>query len=198
MKLVRQFLKHEPPLDHLFATCRDPNSASDLTTLQEQHPKSLHIIRLEVTDWDKHAEVADEVEKIVGAENGLNLLINNAGVLLNLKALDEITPDTMLDAYKTNCVAPIFLTRAFLPLLKTAASKADKAMRIHGGCVVEMSTVVGSIAENERGGSYSYRCSKTALNMGMKNLSLGVEKDGILMLAMHSVRFKQTWVVPTH
>ena len=98
-----------------------------------------------------------------------------------------MTPDVMIQTFATNCVAPIFLTRAFLPLLKTAALNApsDKKMTIEGACVVEMSTAVASIAENGRGGNYPYRCSKTALNMGMKNLSIDLEKDGILVMAMH-------------
>merc|ERR1719266_2659897 len=93
----------------------------------------------------------------------------------------------MIQTFATNCVAPIFLTRAFLPLLKRAAINAplDKKMTIEGASVIEMSTAVASIAENGRGGNYPYRCSKTALNMGMKNLSIDLEKDGILVLAIH-------------
>ena len=187
LELVRQFLKQNPPPQHVFATCRDPNSASNLTTLQEKYPGILHIIQLDVTNWDRHSEIVAEVTNIVGADYGLNLLINNAGILPSLKSLDEMTPGIMLETYATNCVAPIFLTRAFLPLLKTAAEKvpANRKMTIHGACVVEMSTAVASIAENARGGSYPYRCSKTALNMGMKNLSIDLEEDGILVVAMH-------------
>ena len=176
LELVRQFLKQDPPPKHVFATCRNPNSALELKALQEQHKQTLHIFELEVTNWEKHQEVVDKVKNIVGEENGLNLLINNAGLLPSLKTLHELTPDTMIEAYKTNCVAPVFLTRAFLPLLKNAAAKANQEMSINGGCVVEMSTSVASIEENAKGGNYSYRCSKAALNMGMKNLSIDLNE----------------------
>ena len=187
LEIVKQFLQQNPPPQHVLATCRNPSSATSLTALQEKYPENLHIIQLDVTNWDKHSEVVSQVTNIVGAENGLNLLINNAGILPSMKTLDEMTPDVMLEAYATNCIAPILLTRAFLPLLKTAAEEAstDKKMTTDAACVVEMSTAVASIAENERGGNYPYRCSKTALNMGMKNLSLDLEKHGILVIAMH-------------
>ena len=190
LELVKQFLMQDHPPEHVFATCRDPSSAVNLTALKEKYKENrqnLHIIQLDVTDWEKHAEVVAQVESIVGANQGLNLLINNAGILPSMKTLDDMTPDIMLQTYATNCVAPIFLTRAFLPLLKIAAINApsDKKMTIEGASVIEMSTAVASIAENGRGGNYPYRCSKTALNMGMKNLSIDLEKDGILVMAMH-------------
>jgi len=187
LELVKQFLCQESAPQHLFATCRDPSSAQSLKDLQEKHKDKLHILKLDVTHWSEHANVVSYVEKIVGADQGLNLLINNAGVLPSSKTLEDITPEVMIQAYETNCVAPIFLTRAFLPLLRTAAEKAmpEQKMTIEGACVVEMSTAVASIAENGRGGNYPYRCSKTALNMGMKNLSIDLEKEGILVMAMH-------------
>ena len=48
-----------------------------------------------------------------------------------------------------------------------------------------MSTMVSSIEENGIGGNYAYRCSKTALNMAMKNFSLEAKDRGILVLSMH-------------
>jgi len=187
LELVKQFLSQDTPPQHLFATCRDPSSAEDLKTLQEKYKEKLHILKLDVTHWSEHAKVVDYVEKIVGADQGLNLLINNAGVLPSLKTLEDVTPDVMIQAYQTNCVAPLFLTRAFLPLLRAASGIAspEQKMTIEGACVVEMSTAVASIAENGRGGNYPYRCSKSGLNMAMKNLSIDLEKDGILVMAMH-------------
>ena len=41
--------------------------------LKEMYKENLYIIQLDVTNWDKHEEVAAQVESIVGSENGLNL-----------------------------------------------------------------------------------------------------------------------------
>ena len=61
------------------------------------------------------------MESIVGKEHGLNVLINNAGILPTEVPLDQLTADSMREGFEVNCLAPIFLTRALLPLLQTAA-----------------------------------------------------------------------------
>ena len=42
---------------------------------------------------------------------GLNLLINNSGLLPQNRDLHSVTPEDMMDAYMTNCIAPQFLAR---------------------------------------------------------------------------------------
>merc|ERR1712013_650101 len=104
---------------------------------------------------------------------GLNLLINNSGVLPQNRDLHSVTPQDMMDAYMTNCIAPQFLARAFLPLLQKAASvKPGPNLCVEKAAIVQMSTAVASIAENTGGGLYAYRCSKAGLNMSMKSLSV--------------------------
>ena len=51
-----------------------------------------------------------EVEEVVG-EAGLNLLINNAGLLPTNRDLVSVTPEDMRQAFEVNCVAPLFFTK---------------------------------------------------------------------------------------
>ena len=51
-----------------------------------------------------------QVDTVVG-DAGLNLLINNSGVLPQNRDLHSVTPQDMMDAYMTNCIAPQFLAR---------------------------------------------------------------------------------------
>lgn len=53
-----------------------------------------------------------------------------------------------------------------LPLLKTAAKNSgDKSrMDVNRSAVINMSSVLGSIADNSQGGFYPYRCSKVTFN----------------------------------
>lgn len=127
------------------------------------------------------------MEKVVGAD-GLNLLINNAGLIPpNSRELDLVTPEAMVLAFETNCVGPLFFTKAMLPLLKTAAAaeSSDSCLSVARAAAIQMSTAVASIAENGGGKNYAYRCSKSALNMAMKNLSLDLAGSGVLTMAMH-------------
>ena len=62
-------------------------------------------------------------------------------------------------------------------------------MSIDKACVLQISTDWASFAEREStssdGSMYPYRCSKSALNMAMKNLSIDLKSDQILTLAIH-------------
>lgn len=58
-------------------------------------------------------------------------------------------------------------------------------MGIQRAAILNMSSVLGSIADNEQGGLYAYRTSKAALNAATKSLSRDLSPDGILCVALH-------------
>jgi NAD(P)-dependent dehydrogenase (short-subunit alcohol dehydrogenase family) len=183
LELIKQFLKLETPPKNLFATCR--KVSDELKELDDKHP-NLHVVSLDVTEYDSYPAVVKKVEDIVG-DGGLNLLINNAGLLPPNRDLVTVTPEAMRAAYEVNCIAPLFLTRAMLPLLdKAAAGEPDSQNRsIHRAAIIQMSTAVASIAENTGGGHYAYRCSKSGLNQCMKSMSVDLKDKGVLVMAMH-------------
>ena len=53
---------------------------------------------------------ADTVSSIVGA-GGLNILINNAGVVHRQAGLENLHDDAILDAFKINALAPLMLSK---------------------------------------------------------------------------------------
>lgn len=160
----------------IFATCRSESKATDLKQLAASYDK-VKIIELDVKDYDKYEKVVDEVTKNVGA-NGLNLLINNAGI--HIKAdFHDAKRDDMLEVYEVNVIAPLLLTRAFTPLLQTS-SKAG-----HETFVANISSKVGSIADNTSGQMYAYRTSKTAFNQISKSLSIQLKGDNIIVASIH-------------
>ena len=79
LALVKYYLNPEYGVNHLIATCRNPEQAEELNRLAESNPQKLHLIRLDLTDHSSFEEVYKRVDEIVG-ESGLNLLINNAGI----------------------------------------------------------------------------------------------------------------------
>jgi len=180
----------------VIATCRNPDAATDLIALRKNN-SSLKVMPLDVTDFDAYGKFVKNVSSVVG-DNGLNLLINNAGAMPSNRSLTETTTDDMMETYKTNCVAPLFLTKAVLPLLQAASGTAGSAFKsilpagsnpVHMGigraAVINISTAAASITDNEAGNSYAYRCSKTAMNQATKNLAHDLKEMGILAVAMH-------------
>jgi len=51
--------------------------------------------------------------------------------------------------------------------------------------VVNISSLMGSIADNTSGGSWAYRISKAALNMATRNLAHELSLLGIIAVAVH-------------
>jgi len=184
LELVKQYLKLDPPPTHLLATYRDPESSEELLQLAKDNT-GLKALKFDVAKRDTFASFVKEVSDVVGIENGLNLVIHNAGYMAPNRELEKITPEDMIQSFEVNCVGPLFLTRELLPLLKTAIKPDLPKFRIDQAASVLMSTAVASIAENSGGGLYPYRCSKTALNMAMQSLSVDLKDTGILIMSMH-------------
>lgn len=89
--------------------------------------KSVKILQIDLKEFDKYPEIVAQVQDVV-KEEGLNVLFNSAGIsprssFLGLKALK---PNELMDVFAVNCVAPLMLAKAFVPLLKKA-SDANKS-----------------------------------------------------------------------
>ena len=115
-------------------------------------------VRLDVTD---DASVAAAAETIAAA-GGLDVLVNNAGILGAKVGLDETTPEHLREVYETNVLGVVRVTQAFVPLLARSAAPV----------IVNVSSGMGSLGRTtdpERIESkivgLPYTSSKSALNM---------------------------------
>jgi len=150
-----------------------------------------------VWDWGRRAEVAvgcseytqldlENFTEIDAAAaqlpDRLDVVIVASGFLHNAdispeKKLGDITPEALIKNYSLNAMAPLLVARAVLP----------KFARDAVGVFAVLSARVGSISDNKLGGWYSYRMSKTALNMGLKNLSIELARTHkhLTVLGLH-------------
>lgn len=175
----------------IIATARNPAKAQKLQELAAKHP-NIHILPLDVLSQQSIDECAEEVGRLL-QDQGLNCLINNAGVNV-LADFESVTAEKMIENFHTNAVAPLMITKAFLPLLKKAASTGgaggSRSMSIQRAAVINVSSHLGSVelnwgAEAKAISWYPYRTSKTALNMVSRCMALDLEPDGILCMAIH-------------
>lgn len=153
--LTRQFLQagHK-----VWAIVRNPEKAEELRAVERDFKGNLQILKGDVALEADVQQIAKSLEK----EN-LDLLINNAGVMLDPSVpFTEIPLDVFRKTFETNVWGAIALSQRLLPALKRSQTKPAIAM---------ISSQMGSLAENKSGGYYAYRSSKTALNMVVKTLA---------------------------
>ena len=64
----------------------------------------------------------------------------------------------MRQAYETNTIAPLFLSKALLPLVRRAADKAaEEPVGVARAAIVMMTSAMASISENTGAGVCAYR-----------------------------------------
>lgn len=134
----------------VFAVTRN---GKDLKALTSDFPAQLIVIEADVSTEGGREKIAS----VIANEKHLDILINNAGVLVKSESESDF-----LSSFQLNSVVPFLMTLKLLPYLKN--SKNPK--------VVHISTMMGSIADNSSGGYYAYRSSKAALNMITKSQTI--------------------------
>ena len=93
----------------------------------------------------------------------LDIIIVAIGALDNPeKSIRDLSAEKFLDMFNANTIPTALIAKYFLPCLYR-----DRITKF-----ASISARVGSIQDNELGGWYSYRASKSALNMILKGLSI--------------------------
>jgi NAD(P)-dependent dehydrogenase (short-subunit alcohol dehydrogenase family) len=115
-------------------------------------------VALDVTD-DSSVAAAREV---IVAAGGLDVLVNNAGILGATKPVVETTVDDLREVYETNVFGVVRVTQAFLPLL--AESPAPVIVNVSSGMGSLGRTTDPKRIESTLVG-LPYSSSKSALNM---------------------------------
>ena len=174
LELTKRYLERG---ERIFAACRQPHEALALHALAAQHGEQLTIVPLEVTD---EAAIETAFERVQDLVSGLDLLINNAGILVDWEEmLETVTGADMMRTYEVNAVAPLLLSRRFLPLLRAGGGNNGPAG------IVNLSSTSGSIGLKNSARFWSYGASKAALNMLTKTLANAVQDDNIAVIALH-------------
>ena len=168
LEFVQQLLARG---QRVIATCRDIATATDLTALTLKHSGQLSLVEMNVTDEASMREAVDLLN-----DEPIDVFINNAGVYGPRDAnFGHVEGPAMAEVLYTNAVAPMLLTQLLI----------ENVRKGNGKKLVYISSKMGSIADNGRGGSYIYRSSKTALNSVVKSLALDLAPEGIAVTTLH-------------
>jgi NAD(P)-dependent dehydrogenase (short-subunit alcohol dehydrogenase family) len=117
---------------------------------------------------------ADSLERLVAALQGqtIDLLINNAGILHD-DVLGSLDIASLRLQMEVNAFAPLLICEALLPNLGP------------GSKIVNITSRMGSIGDNDSGGRYGYRASKAAFNAFGRSLAIDLKGRGIAVAQLH-------------
>ena len=153
----------------VIATARQPEKSEVLLALEAAY-EQVTVYPLDVCD---DQSIAAFVVLLKG--QAIDLLVNNAGVYGAASEIGHLGRKQWREVLETNTISPLMLAQALLPNLALGRHKV----------IAMVSSKVGSVADNQSGGSYYYRSSKTALNQAMKSLSIDLAPKGIKVVALH-------------
>ena len=121
-------------------------------------------------DLEDEASLAETARRI-GQCAAPTLIVLATGVLHDgfqpERSLRQLEADHMLRDYRVNAVGPALAAKHLLPLTP----------RDRRAVFAALSARVGSIGDNRLGGWHSYRASKAALNMILRNLAIEMARS---------------------
>lgn len=171
LEFTRQYLARG---DRVIATCRNIEAADDLKALGSSHDDlgaRLEIRQLDVASLESMQEFVQQL-----ADTPIDIFINNAGVYgpTNVK-FGDVDAQAWASVLQVNSIAPLMLSQLLMPNLRQGKDKK----------LLYLTSKMGSIDDNNGGGSYIYRSSKTALNSVVKSLAIDLAAEGFSAAVLH-------------
>jgi NAD(P)-dependent dehydrogenase (short-subunit alcohol dehydrogenase family) len=148
---------------HVLGISRSPEKSEELRKLAVEFG-NLATLKLDLLEQNAIKEILTALKEW----GHVDILINNAGIYQ-----DELSVSSFEKTFLTNSISPFFLTESLKPLLKKAQHPLS----------LQITSQMGSINDNTSGGAYSYRASKSALNMLFKSLAL--DESWLKILQVH-------------
>ena len=132
--------------DRVFASMRDLSRSKNLEAAADREGLSLKIVELDVTAT---ARIGSIVQSIADEAGGVDVLVNNAGVL-PVGAFEDVSEAELRQTMEVNFIGPALLTQAVLPVMR----------RQNSGYIINISSLSGMAS---KGGDAAYAASKFAL-----------------------------------
>ncbi|MDX8397776.1 MAG: SDR family oxidoreductase [Mariprofundaceae bacterium] len=136
--------------------------------LEKIDSDALHLIQ-----WD----VSTDDEPVGVLPNKVDLLINNAGIYGPSKggqSLQSIRSQGMLEVFNVDCVGPLRVVQ-----------RLTEGLIAGQGVVANLSSKMGSSADNSSGGTYAYRAAKAALVIVSKSMAVDLSEQGVRVITLH-------------
>ncbi|APP76191.1 short-chain dehydrogenase [Xanthomonas vesicatoria ATCC 35937] len=144
-----------------------------------RNPDNVHVVPLDITDTDS---IAAAVAQLQAAGTALDVLVNNAAVIVDDGTPVTATLDNLRATYEVNLFGQVAVTQALLPVLRAGTLKR----------IVNVSSDLGSLSlQGDPGYRYhavnvlGYCSSKTALNAFTVLLAKELRNEGFAVNAVN-------------
>ena len=155
---------------HLICTTREISGSKELLAYKEKYPDNMEIFELDLLKDNAALTLANFIK-----DRPIDILINNAGVGSSNQHFQAVSLNSWLEVLKVNLIAPLMITQAIIKNVKISSAKK----------IYFLSSQLGSIEDNNSGGMYIYRSSKSGLNQVVKSLSIDLKAYGITVVSLH-------------
>ncbi|GAA5891970.1 hypothetical protein JCM6882_007424 [Rhodosporidiobolus microsporus] len=172
---VKRLLDQRPEAK-IVAAARAPEKADALKQVADENEGRVFLLKLDLQDAEGCKNAAQELEKsgFLG-DNGLDCLINNAGILGSVVDPTATSAADLLEPLATNLFGTANVTQAFLPLLNAGQGKQ----------IFTISSTCGSIEDFGNNTLYTaYSVSKCALNMYMSKIASELGPKGFTVVTV--------------
>lgn len=165
-----EFIKTYAKLNwQLVVALKNPDSPS-IQSLKNEY-KNIETIQLDVTNFSDYSKLENYFKN-----RSLDLLINNAGISgKSDQTIGQVDHHNLQHVFATNTFAPMLVAQAVFEALSKGKGKV----------IANITSKMGSIADNTSGRSYAYRSSKAALNAMMRSLQIDIQDKGFKVLLLH-------------
>jgi NAD(P)-dependent dehydrogenase (short-subunit alcohol dehydrogenase family) len=136
-----------------YATMRNLNKSENIKSIAAKENLPIRITQLDVTD---DVSVKNAVKAILAETGRINVLVNNAGYVLD-GAFEDLSMDEIKAQYETNVFGLIRTTQAVLPIMREQKS----------GTIVNISSVAGRLGYPSGSAYISTKCAVEGLSESM-------------------------------
>jgi NAD(P)-dependent dehydrogenase (short-subunit alcohol dehydrogenase family) len=149
----------------------------------------IQLVTLNLEDQSSIEQAATEIKSQF---KRVDLLLNVAGILGDgqstpgpERTIGKLDRDWMEKTFNVNVVGPVMLSKELVPLMAQRRGKKNESENRPPAVIANLSARVGSISDNELGGWYSYRMSKSALNQATRTMAHELKRQSIWCIALH-------------
>ena len=167
LEFVKQYLARG---ENVIGTCRDIEAAEALAQLSTNN-ENLQLLKLDVANDESLMAFPAQL-----VNSPIDIFINNAGVYGPRNSVfNNVDAENWLPVLRVNTIAPMLLTQRIIENLKQGEGKK----------LLYVTSKMGSIDDNNGGGSYVYRSSKAALNAVVKSIAVDLGGAGFDVAVLH-------------